>query len=212
MYPRSSTSRFLRRFLVTTVIFLINLHVYFLILRKPTAYSPNLDDASSEYGSPPKPIGRVFIASNQWNTARAIRSHWAASLIGLIKALGVQNVYVSIYENGSYDDTKAALAQLDAELERLGVARTILTEENSHSQQLLNKPTEEQEGWIKTPTGTIEKRRIPILAQLRNRVLEPLQVLQAKGKGNFARVLFLNDVIYSVKKTSPLSSFIFMDC
>lgn len=48
--------------------------------------------------------------------------------------------------------------------------------------------------------GGEELRRIPFLAKARNRVLEPLLELQAKGgrNGSFDR-LFLNDVIFTVR-------------
>lgn len=192
--------RYFRRCLVIIVIFLFNLHVYFWILRTPHAFSPDIYGAESEYGSPIKPIGRVFIASNHWNTAKAIHDFWGNGLLALVKVLGAQNVYVSIYENGSYDNTKESLRWLDEQLGYLGIDRTIVMEENSHWEQLNNRPTEVKPGWIYSKKkGQFELRRIPVLAGLRNRVLEPLRALQEKGKGNFARVLFLNDVVFTVR-------------
>jgi len=168
-------------------------------LRTPHAFSPNIYSADAEYKSPIKPIGRVFIASNHWNTAKAIHDFWGEALLSLVKTLGAQNVYVSIYENGSYDNSKESLRWLDEQLGNLGVSRTILMEENSHWEQLNDRPTEARSGWIYSKKrAQYELRRIPVLAKLRNRVLEPLQALQAEGKGNFARVLFLNDVVFTV--------------
>jgi hypothetical protein len=50
------------------------------------------------------------------------------------------------------------------------------------------------EGWIYTSREKLELRRIPYLARMRNKVLEPLE----NGNVTFDRVLFLNDVVFSV--------------
>jgi len=61
--------------------------------------------------SPPPPLldpGRVFIASNHCNSESILRSHWSDAVTRLIVRLGVGNVYFSLYESGSWDDTKGA--------------------------------------------------------------------------------------------------------
>jgi len=45
-----------------------------------------------------------------------------------------------------------------------------------------------------------EKRRIPHLAELRNRAMEPLGELKEKGE-RFQRVLWINDVVFTVSCT-----------
>jgi hypothetical protein len=52
-------------------------------------------------------------------------------------------------------------------------------------------------GWIDTPRGKRELRRIPYLSKLRNISLKPLADLALKGI-KFDRILFLNDVVFTV--------------
>lgn len=141
--------------------------------------------------------GRVFIASNHWNSGRILRSHWADAVVGLITKLGPENVYFSLYESGSWDDTKDALWELDQRLEELGVARTVILDDTTHADEVAKTPAEE--GWIKTKSGKKELRRIPYLARLRNIVLEPLEWSEVNnGTHSFDKILFLNDVIFTV--------------
>ena len=113
----------------------------------------------------------------------------------------MENVYFSLYESGSWDNTKGALWELDERLEKLGVERRVVLEETTHVDEISRTPRIEEEGWIVTPRGKKELRRIPFLARARNRVLEPLFELQAGGgqNGSFDRLLFLNDVIFTVR-------------
>ena len=113
----------------------------------------------------------------------------------------MENVYFSLYESGSWDNTKGALWELDERLEKLGVERRVVLEETTHVDEISRTPRIEEEGWIVTPRGKKELRRIPFLARARNRVLEPLFELQAGGGQNrsFDRLLFLNDVIFTVR-------------
>lgn len=143
------------------------------------------------------PPGRVFIASNHWNSGKVIRSHWSDAVIGLITRLGPENVYFSLYESGSWDDTKDALRELDQRLEELGVARRIILDETTHVEEVAKPPA--GEGWIVTKNGRRELRRIPYLARLRNIVLEPLEWPEVNnGTHSFDKILFLNDVIFTV--------------
>ena len=113
----------------------------------------------------------------------------------------MENVYFSLYESGSWDDTKGALRELDERLEKLGVERRVVLEETTHVDEISRTPWVGEEGWVVTPRGRKELRRIPFLARARNRVLEPLFELQAGGvrNGSFDRLLFLNDVIFTVR-------------
>jgi len=114
----------------------------------------------------------------------------------LVQELGIENVFVSIYESGSYDDSKDALRELNATLERLQVRRSVELSDVSHADEIAQQPTEH--GWIKTPNGETHMRRIPFLATVRNRVFQPLEHLTAAGE-HFDTVLFLNDVVFSPK-------------
>jgi hypothetical protein len=139
---------------------------------------------------------RVYIASIHWNNERILRSHWSKAVIALAKTLGRDNVFVTVYESGSWDNSKGALRELDKALEEHGIRRNITMSETTHMDEIAvgNKGP----GWIDTPRGTRELRRIPYLARLRNWTLEPLQRLAQKGE-RFDKVLFLNDVVFDVR-------------
>ncbi|PVI03339.1 glycosyltransferase family 69 protein [Periconia macrospinosa] len=146
---------------------------------------------------PPRNTKRIFIAANHWNSAPLLRSHWNAALLALVKELGIGNVYVSIYESGSWDDTKDVLRELDAALGELGVDREITMEEVSHADEISRKTR--GEGWIEVPgsEGEMALRRIPFLARQRNRLVEALRKVSREKGGSFDTVLFLNDVVFT---------------
>lgn len=138
---------------------------------------------------------RVYIASMHFNNGKVIREHWNAAVLNLTEAFGPENVFVSVYESGSWDDTKERLAELDEELEARGVQRRIEVSDVTHRDELAS--VEKGEGWIDTPRDRRELRRIPYLARLRNKTLRDLLELGDKGV-TFDKVLFLNDVVFTV--------------
>lgn len=138
---------------------------------------------------------KVFIASIHWNNARILRSNWNRAVLDLVGFFGAQNVYISIYESGSWDESKDALRALDGGLGELGVQRTIILNETTHADEMRQPMAE---GWIETPRGTKELRRIPYLSKLRNLSLKPLSELAVEGR-KFDKVLFLNDVVFNVR-------------
>lgn len=117
-------------------------------------------------------------------------------MLDLVSTLGPENVYVSVYESGSWDDSKGALRELDEELERMGVQRTITLEPRTHVEEISQTPA--STGWIDTPRGKKELRRIPYLSRLRNLSMKPLTDLALNGI-IFDRILFLNDVVFTVR-------------
>ena len=137
---------------------------------------------------------KVFIASIHWNNEPILRSNWSAALLELVDYFGPENVYISIYESGSWDNSKEVLRVLASDLERKGVQRTVKLSETTHADELKQPPTH---GWIQTPRGKKELRRIPYLSKLRNLALEPLNSLGDRMK--FDKVLFLNDVVFTVR-------------
>lgn len=164
--------------------------VWDLLFRLDTSPEPQAFDNSNDLP------GRVFIASNHWNSGTVLRSHWCDAVVGLITKLGPENVYFSLYESGSWDDTKEVLRELDRRLGELGVARNIILNETTHADELAKPPGE---GWVMTRDGKKELRRIPYLAKLRNIVLEPLGWPEVNnGTHSFDKILFLNDVIFTV--------------
>ncbi|KAF2746648.1 glycosyltransferase family 69 protein [Sporormia fimetaria CBS 119925] len=149
---------------------------------------------------------RIFFASIHWNNGRILKLHWTAALISLIKLLGPSNVYVSILESGSWDDTKEVLQQFDTQLAELGVRRTIMLENVTHQDELSRVPSPDDAGYVLSPEGTRELRRIPYLARLRNRVMsEVSHAAGSQGRG-FDKVVWLNDVVFQAKDVISLLS------
>ena len=146
---------------------------------------------------------RVFIASMHWNNEFVIRSHWNAAVLDLVRHFGAENVYISILESGSWDNTKGALRELDLELGKLGVERNIELLETTHADEIGRIPDPQEEGWIWTSRGRKELRRIPYLARIRNQVMGKLRQLanpiDGQKKRTFDKVLWLNDVIFTVR-------------
>ncbi|KAL2193643.1 glycosyltransferase family 69 protein [Corynascus similis CBS 632.67] len=138
---------------------------------------------------------RVYIASLHWNNEEILRSEWNKAVLDLVKTFGANNVFVSVYESGSWDDSKGALRELDRELEVMGVSRKIILDHETHK-DLISHPSAD-EGWITTPDGGRMPRRIPYLSKLRNLSLQPLLELAENGTA-FDQVLFLGDVVFTV--------------
>jgi hypothetical protein len=143
---------------------------------------------------------RVYIASLHWNDGWLVRQYWSDAVVGLAEALGPQNVFVSVYESGSWDDTKEALQELDSTLGRMGVPRNITLSDVTHEEEMAKDP--DGPGWVETPRGRKELRRIPFLAELRDKTLRDLIKLRDQGI-HFDKVLFLNDVVFRVSSTPP---------
>jgi hypothetical protein len=146
--------------------------------------------------------GRVYIASIHWNNEQLLRSHWNDAVIALAIALGRENVFITIYESGSWDDSKGALRELDMALEAHSIRRNITLSNATHLDEM--SVMEKRSGWIDTPRGRRELRRIPYLSRLRNWTLSPLQELARQGE-QFDKVLFLNDVVFNVCSISWLT-------
>lgn len=122
------------------------------------------------------------------------------SLLALARYFGPENIYVSIIESGSWDDTKDALRELDTQLGQLGIERTIIMSDTTHEDEVNRTPGPNEAGWINTPRSPDKKelRRIPYLSKIRNTVLAPLKA-QEEQKKTYSHVLWLNDVIFSVE-------------
>ncbi|KAH7358778.1 cryptococcal mannosyltransferase 1-domain-containing protein [Plectosphaerella cucumerina] len=154
----------------------------------------------------PRKHERVYIAALHWNSAYLIYMQWKDSVLALADALGHENVFVSIYESGSWDETKDMLGWLDSELASRGVPRHIAMDNVTHEELLENAPGEGEpltEGWIKTSRSPAELRRIPYLAKLRNKTLRDLWDMADKGI-TFDKVVFLNDVYFSAEDVLTL--------
>lgn len=164
------------------------------VLSRQSSY-PLLASTSNAEGL--KAIRSVYIASTQWNSAILLEKHWIPSLLQVVSDLKSANisVFVSIYENGSWDSTKTLLQQLQQTLEARGVKNQVTIDSTSH-EQIVSQNTSAY-GSLKTAYGE-EKRRIPYLASVRNEALKPLSAL-AKSGIKFDKVVYINDVVFSVR-------------
>jgi hypothetical protein len=143
----------------------------------------------------PPPNTRIYIASIHWNNEAILRSHWNSAITKLVKALGPDNVFVSVYESGSWDNSKEALRELGRDLDKIGATKNITLSEVTHSDEITQPPG--AAGWIDTPRGRRELRRIPYLSRLRSYTLWNLEQFAKQGI-IFDKILFLNDVVFTV--------------
>ena len=141
------------------------------------------------------PPPSIYIASIFWNSAAILHSNWNGAVLDLAENLGADRIFISIYESGSWDESKQVLKQLQSALIARGIRHRIILDETTHQDDITRLPA--AEGWVKTPRGRTELRRIPYLSRLRNKTLEPLAELAANGT-TFDKVLFLNDVAFTV--------------
>ncbi|PKY46466.1 hypothetical protein RhiirA4_461329 [Rhizophagus irregularis] len=74
------------------------------------------------------PQQKIFIAANFYNN-ESILSNFSEQLLELIQILKQENVYVSIFENGSKDNTKFFLHTLQSTLNNIGVENTVITDD-----------------------------------------------------------------------------------
>ena len=99
--------------------------------------------------------------------------YWSDSIIKVIHYLGEDNVFVSILESESNDQTPILLQELDDRLGALNVQRRILIQDKT----------------IRKPINMAGNNRIHYLSALRNHVLEPLV-----ENGGYDKVIFSNDI------------------
>ncbi|PBP21609.1 polysaccharide export protein [Diplocarpon rosae] len=203
LIPRYFRRKYLRpRSLLLTLAVVLFLDVFSILSSRPapirsTTLPAHLKDQ------------KIFIASMFRNSEYMLRLYWNKRLLNLIRHLGPQNVYVSIVESGSLEDTKGALRDLQQELIDLRVEHRIQlgisSQEQSASLEMVPTEGEDRTGWIYTGRAqSWEVRRIPYLAALRNQAMEPLA--DTKAKMVFDRVLWINDVIFSREEVKELTA------
>ncbi|GAA6003641.1 hypothetical protein JCM10207_003523 [Rhodosporidiobolus poonsookiae] len=112
-----------------------------------------------------------FVALNLYDSA-SVAPSLIRALHAVLSSLGPSRFHVSIYENGSHDDTPLQLFLLAKLLRQIGAGYTIVSDPNLRS-------------------GFKEGKRIEGLAALRNRAMQPLYDAPA---GTWDRVVFINDV------------------
>ena len=176
-------------------------------LKQHREFSRNL--ISHTYTSPailPTPVQnqKIFIVAQFWTNAKVISERWGQALLDLVGVLGKENVYISIYESGSLDNTKEVLKMLDDALSQNNVPHVMILDPTMHADEINAGPLDDQgnprQGWIQTTSvGTQwgkELRRIPYLARLRNTSLKPLFKVREEQGQTFDKILFLNDVVF----------------
>jgi hypothetical protein len=116
---------------------------------------------------------KYFFGINLYNSFDIIPDLFA-TLFRVASILGYHNVYVSIYENGSTDQTKALLRIFDALTRSVGMRITIRTSQR---------------------TRGAFNHRIEYLAEVRNAAFVPLHELRESEGEYFDSVIFMNDIL-----------------
>lgn len=116
---------------------------------------------------------KYFFAINLYNSFDIIPDLFA-TLFRVSSIIGYQNVYVSIYENGSTDQTKALLQIFDALCKSVGLRVKIQTSMR---------------------TRGAFNHRIEYLAEVRNAAFVPLHELRSTQNEYFDTIIFMNDIL-----------------
>jgi alpha-1,3-mannosyltransferase len=139
--------------------------------------SPPTGRSANSTSIPPYDV--LFVAANLFNS-EAILPRFSASLFELAKAVGEDNIFISIYESNSNDKTKEMLTRFEADLTRQKVPH--------HIEMASTHDHIGVEG---------NYNRIDFLAKLRNKVYDALDVQPgASYKSRVNRVLWLNDILF----------------
>lgn len=116
---------------------------------------------------------KYFFAINLYNSFDIIPDLFS-TLFRVAAVLGYHNVFVSIYENGSTDQTKALLRIFDALTRSVGMRVTIRTSMR---------------------TRGAFNHRIEYLAEVRNAAFVPLHELRDSESEFFDTIIFMNDIL-----------------
>ncbi|CAJ2504896.1 Uu.00g122900.m01.CDS01 [Anthostomella pinea] len=128
----------------------------------------------------------VFISVSLYDPAGTLaRSLWADRLLEVIRLIGPDRVYLSIYENDSGPEGASALESLKT---RLRCRYSIVNDAHVDPADF---PT------LTLPDGSSRVKRLAYLSELRNRPLRPLDRVGPGGVlMRFDKILFLNDVAF----------------
>jgi alpha-1,3-mannosyltransferase len=116
---------------------------------------------------------KYFFAINLFNSFDVIPDIFS-TLFRTSAILGYHNVFVSIYENGSNDQTKALLRIFDALARTVGLRVIIRTSMRTRGQF---------------------NHRIEYLAEVRNAAMVPLHELRDNENEVFDSIVFMNDIL-----------------
>ncbi|PFH49771.1 glycosyltransferase family 69 protein [Amanita thiersii Skay4041] len=126
---------------------------------------------------------KVFLAAMFYNNERII-PYWSKQIIKFIHYIGTDNIFVSIVESNSGDNTPDLLLQFDKKLQELGVPHNVTVHDTS-----IPRP----------PNMDTAPARIEFLSKVRNLVMRPLV-----EKGGFDKVIFSNDVFIEAESVVEL--------
>lgn len=135
------------------------------ILKHYRVFSSNL--LSQTYTDPstlPSPVRnqKIFICAQFWTNAWVIEQRWGEALLQIIETLGAENVYVSIYESGSLDNTKEILTLLESRLTQYNIRHTITLDPTTHADEINAGPYDDtgapRQGWVLPPTAPRAKK------------------------------------------------------
>lgn len=148
--------------------------------------SQRISESGGRYGKLLSDYSRhYFIASNIHQNS-PILPNFIHQLLHLIDTLGRRQVYVSIYESGSSDETRMYLELLRILLDKRSIAHYIVFES-----EITTGQREDGGNDRKFDEST---HRIEFLAWVRNQALKPLDRLP--NRQTFDRIIFLNDVYF----------------
>ncbi|KAF3214766.1 hypothetical protein TWF106_008935 [Orbilia oligospora] len=119
-----------------------------------------------------------FIAASFWNN-EPVLDHWTREMTSLIEVLGPQNVYLSLTENDSEDNTASKL---------LHYARKLTKMQVQHSLNI----TRELRGYPSNMPWENIPHRMAYMANLRNGALQPLY----ENNTPFRTLVLMNDVVF----------------
>ena len=126
---------------------------------------------------------KVFIAASLYDPdGGLVGGAWGNAISELIMLLGIENVFLSIYENDSDAASQTALEEFGK-----GISSKHFLNYEKHMP--LDKLPR-----VKTPEGTERVKRIAYLAETRNKALAPLDT---EDNQPYDKILFLNDVIFN---------------
>ncbi|EEH22537.1 hypothetical protein PABG_04748 [Paracoccidioides brasiliensis Pb03] len=125
---------------------------------------------------------KVFVAASLYDRdGELARGRWGENVLQLIRLLGNDNVFLSIYENDSGPEGETALNELEGRVE---CKKSIVYEEHMDRTSLPH---------IRLVDGSERIKRVAYLAEVRNRALLPLN---DPANGRFDKLLYLNDIVF----------------
>ena len=214
-WRRSGPGGRLRRLLWRCLNILLTI-IGFLLVVTPI-FNPSYSTRPDHYtGSNPK-NERVFIAANIIDS-NLIRGAWGKAVLELIDIIGNGNVFLSIYENDSGEDTKEALREFSAKVKcehsSLGCAPTDRTGDKAIVSSHIDVDSLPKFQILPNEKRT---KRLAYLAKVRNHALDPLDAppsrdavkrsnstARSADAAAFDRLLFLNDVVFSPRDAADL--------